>query len=286
VQDEMRAAGENDLVRFDRAFFGHVGFIFQNVARTFWLALTDAAFATVPVTGPAARLYRRSTRLSAAFALASDIAMGTLGGALKRKEALTGRLSDIHAALYLSSAALKRFHDEGSKERDLPCLRWACEYAHHQAQEAFFGFLANLPLRPAAWLLRVLAFPLGRSFAEPSDRVAHRVARGLVDGENESTREQLTRGIYLPARDEMGLGQLEVALEKTLKAQGVHKKIQAALKSEKLAKKPTDTLLERAVTAEVISAADRSLVEEAERARALAIAVDSFPARHRAAKSA
>jgi len=284
VQDEMKGAFEKDLALFDRAFFGHVGFVFQNVARTLWLALTNGTFSSVPVQGPASRYYRRSTRLSAAFALASDVAMGTLGGTLKRKEALTGRLADIHAWLYLSAAALKRFHDEGSKERDVPCMRWACEFAHHQAQEAFLGFLQNLPLRPAAWFLRLLAFPFGRSFQEPSDGLVHRVARGLVEGEG--LRDQLTRGLYLPPHDEMGLGQLEAAFEKASKALGVHKKIQAALKDKKLEKKPTESLLERAVTASVITASERTLVEEAERARALAIAVDSFPKRQRAAKSA
>jgi len=284
VQDEMRGAFEKDLARFDAAFFGHVGFVFQNMARTLWLALTDGAFASAPVSGPAARYYRRSTRLSAAFALAADLAMGTLGGSLKRKEALTGRLADIHAWLYLASATLKRFHDDGSKDRDLACLRWACEHAHHQAQEAYLGFLANLPLRPVAWLLRALAFPFGRSYREPSDALGHRVARSIVDGE--VMREHLTRGIYVPAREEMGLGQLESALDKAVKAMAVHKKIQTALKDKKLEKKPTDTLLERAVAADVISAPDRTVIEEAERARALAIAVDSFPTRQRAAKSA
>ena len=284
VQDEMRGAFEKDVARFDSAFFGHVGFVFQNVARTLWLALTDGAFASTPVQGPAARYYRRSTRLSAAFALASDVAMGTLGGALKRKEALTGRLADIHAWLYLASAALKRFHDEGSKERDLPFLRWACEHAHHQAQEAFLGFLDNLPLRPAAFGLRLLAFPFGRSFKAPGDGLVHRVARALTEGEG--VRDQLTRGIFIPARDEMGLGTLEAAFEATSRAAAVHKKIQLALKDKKLEKRPTETLLERAVGASVITASERSQIEEAERARALAIAVDSFPKRQRAAKSA
>jgi acyl-CoA dehydrogenase len=284
VQDEMRAAAEKDLARFDRAFFGHVGFVFQNVARTLWLALTDGIFVSLPIRGPAARYYRRSSRLSAAFALAADVAMGTLGGTLKRREALTARLADVHAWLYLSSAALKRFYDEGSKERDLPLLGWACEHAQHEAQVAFSGFLDNLPLRPAAWLLRLLAFPLGRTLREPSDALIHRVARALLEGEG--VREQLTRGIYVPAKTEMGLGQLEVAAERALAAQAVHRKIQAALKDRKLEKKPTETLLERAVAASVISASERSQVEEAERARALAIAVDSFPRRGARAKSA
>jgi acyl-CoA dehydrogenase len=284
VQDEMAGAFEKDVARFDRAFFGHVGFVFQNMARTLWLGLTNGAFATSPIIGPSARYYRRSTRLSAAFALVSDVAMGTLGGALKRKEALTGRLADIHAWLYLSSAALKRFHDEGSKERDLPALRWACEHAHRQAQDAFFGFFDNLPLRPAAWFLRWLAFPLGHAFPGPSDVLVHRLARAITDGE--LLREQLTKGMYLPSREEPGLGQLEAALDKVVRAQGVHKKIQAALKDKKLEKRPTETLLERAIAASVIDASERTQVEEAERARALAIAVDSFPRRGAKAKSA
>jgi len=284
VQDEMRGAQEKDVPLFDRALWGHVGFVFRNAARTLWLGLTDGVFASVPVQGPAAGYYRRSTRLAAAFALASDLAMGTLGGALKRKESLTGRLADIHAWLYLASAALKRFHDDGSKERDIPSMRWACEHAHHQVQEAFFGFLANLPLRPVAWLLRALAFPLGRSFASPRDRLTHAVARGLIDGE--AAREHLTRGMYLPAHDEPGLGLLEAALEKIVKAHGASRKVQTALREKKLDKRPTETLLDRAVEAGVLTAPERSQIEEAERARASAIAVDAFPARAYAVRTA
>jgi hypothetical protein len=236
------------------------------------------------VNSKAAVYYRRANRLSSAFALAADVAMGTLGGALKRKEALTGRLADIHSWLYLCSAALKRYNEEGAKERDLPTLRWACEHAQYEAQEAYLGFLQNMPLRPAAWALRLLAFPFGRSFSRPSDRLVHRVARALT--ENTEMRDHLTRGIHVPSHDEMGLGQLEAAFEAVAKAQGVHKKIQAALKDKKLEKRPTDTLLERAIDAGTIDADEKQLVEEAERARALAIAVDSFPGRKKAAKSA
>jgi acyl-CoA dehydrogenase len=174
-------------------------------------------------------------------------------------------------------------HADGNNRGD----EWrfeACEHAQHQAQEAFLNFCDNLPLRPAAWLLRALAFPFGRAFTEPRDGVVHRLARGLVEGEG--VREHLTRGMYVPPQLEMGLGQLEAAYDKALKAQGVHRKIQAALKDKKLEKKPTETLLERAVAAGTIDNAERQQVEEAERARALAIAVDSFPRQRARAKSA
>ena len=284
VQDEMKGAFEEDVVLFDRSFFGHVGFIFQNAARALLLGLTNSVLAFVPINGPQAVYYRRLTRASAAFALLADAAMGTLGGALKRKEAITGRLSDALAWMFLASTALKRYHDDGSKERDLATLRWVCEHALHEVQVALDGVLRNLPLRPAAWILHALIFPFGQRWRVPSDSLVERVARGLLDGG--ALREHLTRGIFLPPHDELGLGLLEGTLEKVVRAQEVHTRIRTAVRDRRLEKKPKATLVERALEAKLISEADRALVEEAEAARQGAIAVDSFSPRAYAELSA
>jgi acyl-CoA dehydrogenase len=254
-----------------------VGFVFRNVCRTFLLALTNGVFLGAPVQTKAAPYYRRLTRLSAAFALTADVAMGTLGAALKRKEALTGRLADVLAWMYIASAALKRFHDDGSKERDLPYLRWSCDHALHETQRAFFELFANLPLRPAGWLLRVLAFPFGRAFAPPRDACVHAAAAGLLDGG--AARGHLTRGIYLPASEEPGLGRLEAALDQVVRAQAVQKKIASAVREKRLEKRPAETLVERALASAVINAGEKELLAAADRARDEAIAVDAFPQR-------
>jgi acyl-CoA dehydrogenase len=284
VQAEMRAAFDDDLDGFDRAFFGHIGFVFRNVARNVVHALTGGFLAPSPVPGAASPYYRGLTRMSAAFALASDVAMGTLGGALKRKEKITGRLADVLAWMYLASAALKRFHDEGSKARDLPFVRWFCEHALYEAQEAYLGVLRNLPFRPAAWFLRALAFPFGRRFAPPSDRLGHQVAAALVDGGE--AREHLTGAMYVPPEDERGLGVLEDALAKVVRAQAVHAKIGEAVKAKRLERKPTDTLVERAHAAGIVTDGDRAVIAEAEAARSKAIAVDAFAQRKYAEMSA
>ena len=52
------------------------------------------------------------------------MALLTLGGALKRKEMLSARFGDILSELYLLSAALKRWQDEGRQSADLPALQW------------------------------------------------------------------------------------------------------------------------------------------------------------------
>ena len=284
VQDEMKGAFEKNVAQFDRAFFGHVGFVFQNMARSLVLGLTGGGLATSPKSGPEAKYYKSFTRMSAAFSLTADMAMGTLGGSLKRKEAITGRLSDILAQLYIGSAVLKRYHDEGSKEADFPFVRWYCEYALHEIEQAFDGVFRNLPLRPAAWLLRGLVFPLGRRHAAPSDRLAHQVAKGLLDGS--APREHLTRGMYVPPSDELGLGLLEATLTKVVAAQSVQAKIREAVKARRLDKKPSATILDRAVEGEFITSDERELVREAERARNEAIAVDAFQRRAYAEMSA
>jgi len=277
VQDEMAAAFAKDVARFDKAFFGHVGFVFQNVARSFLLGLTGGALATSPVSTRVAPYYKKLTRTSAAFALLSDVAMGTLGGALKRKEAITGRLADSLAWMFLASAALKRFNTEGSKDRELPLVRWVVEHALHQCQEAMLGVLQNLPLRPAAWAVRLVAFPLGRTMAPPSDRLTQRVAALLLDGN--PCRDHLTQGMYVPTREDTGLGLLELALEQIVRAQPVRRKIHEAIRVKRLEKRPAGTLAQRAVEAKVITEAESQLLDAARQMRAKAVAVDAFAKR-------
>ena len=283
VQDEMNAAFADDVETFDRAFFGHVGFVFTNAARAFVHGLTGAAFAPAPSDADprVKHYYKKLARMSSAFALASDVAMGTLGGALKRKETITGRLADVLAQLYIASAVLKRYHSEGSRRADLPLVEWFVQHALHQAQVAYMGTLQNLPLRPAAWFLHLCAFPMdllpgtGMRFNPPSDRLGRKVAQLLVDG-NEG-RERLTGNMHIPKSSELGLGQLEWALDKVVEAAKVQDKIKAAVKAKKLERKPKNTLVARALEAKVIDEDEVRVIEEAEEARNHAVAVDSFP---------
>jgi len=275
VQAELNAAEENDVVAFDRAFYGHIGFVFQNAARSFVHGLTCARLASAPTSGPAARYYRRIEQLSSSFALLGDVAMGTLGGGLKRKEAITGRLADAAAWMYIVGATLKRHKTEGSQRDHLAALCWVAEHGIYQAEQALDGVLRNLPLRPAAWALRPILFPLGRRATPPSDAVCQRLARSIIDGG--SMRDDLTRGMHLPAADKLGLGTLEAALGKVLKANVVHKKIHAAVRSKSLTKHPKDTLTARALAAGTITDEEHTTLQEAEAARHQAITVDSFP---------
>jgi len=274
VREEMKALADGDLARFDRAFFGHIGSVLTNTARAFLLGLTGARLARSPVRGPLARFLRQLSRMSTAFALVSDAAMATLGGQLKRREKLSGRLADALAWLYLASASAKRFWDEGQSERDRPLLEWVGRHALHQIQDALCGILDNLPNRFAARALRWVVFPLGARYRPPSDALGAQVARALLEDREERLR--LTRDIYVPPPHEPGLGRLEAALDKVVEALAVEAKIRDALRAGRIDRAPGDALVELAREAAVITEEDCQLIRAADAARDEAIQVDAF----------
>lgn len=274
VHDEMQAVADNDLKGFDKAFFGHLGSVYSNAIRSLVLALTGGRLVAVPGNVPASAYFRALTRYSASFALVADVCLATLGGALKRREKISGRLADALAWLYLASATLKRFHDDGRPAEDVALLRWSCDLALWNIQEALRGVLDNLPNRLAALMVRFLVFPLGARRRPPDDELGAQVAQGLLDG-NE-TRLRLTPDIFIPDANEDGLGRLEAALEKVVAAKDSNAKVIDAVRAGTLDREPRDNLIDRAAAQGIINGEGLKRLEAAEAARGDVIQVDSF----------
>ncbi|HVS18265.1 MAG TPA: acyl-CoA dehydrogenase, partial [Planctomycetota bacterium] len=282
VQDAMAAEAAGDVPRFDRAFFGHVGLVFTNGSRALVHGLTGSLLAGSPVSGAAAPYFKQLTRCAAIYGLLADVAMGTLGGELKRKENLSGRLADGLAYLYLASGAIKRFVDDGQPERDRAAFRWALEHALFEFHTAMNGLLDNLPLRIVAWKLRWVCYPFGMRFKQPSDRLGARLARGLVEGG--PLREALSELVYVPQGDEPGLARVEAALTAVVAALPVRAKLKAAQRAKKLPRKlEFEALVAQAREAGVLDASEVELVRKADEARKAAVLVDAFEPQHEAA---
>src|SRR5476649_1162118 len=214
---EMEAArrqGPEGLEAFDRAMFGHIGFVLANTVRAVVHGLTAGRLLKAPAqTEPAlAPYYRQIERLSVVLALVSDISMGVLGGALKRKESITGRLGDILSQLYILSCILKRFDDDGRPRADLPLVHWAAQDALLRAHEALAEVLDNYPSNAAAAVVRGLTFPFGIPQRKPSDRLLAQVA-DVVQTPGE-TRERLLANSYIPRPeiDKLAYGELALRL--------------------------------------------------------------------------
>jgi len=285
VLREIEATREPDRekasIAFDEALFGHLRFTASNLARTLVMGLTGARFVRVPagVAPETRRYYQQLTRFSAAFALVADVSMGTLGGTLKRREKLSARLGDILSLMYLCSATLKRFEAEGRQHADAPLLHWAIGDAMFKAQNAFDGVISNFPNRIVAALLGTTVFPLGRPCVVPSDRLGQRVARILI--EPSASRDRLTAGMYLSRAKANPVAQIERALAATLAAEPAEAKLRSAMKSGHLDARLApgaglDTLLARAETAGVLTAAEAEAITVARELTAEVVQVDDF----------
>lgn len=274
VHDEMEAIANRDLKAFDAAFFGHMAHTIKNSARTFLLALTGGALAASPRSGPEARHYKDIGRYSAAFALVADIALATLGGALKRKEYLSGRLADAFAWMFLSTAALKHFDDQGRPDNQRALLDWTCTHALLEVENALLGVLANLPNRPVAWIAKALMFPFGATRKPLSDAQIDAVAELMVS--DSGARQALTADVYIPEADEPGLGALEDALVHVRAAAPARDKLDKARRDGKLAKGAPAAMAAVALTQGILTEQERTLIDEAERLRDAVIQVSDF----------
>ena len=245
----------------------------RRIRRGALLALTGGWLSPGPLRGPTGRAVRRANRLTAAFTLVSDVALLILGGRFKFKEQLSGRLADALSHLYMVSAMIKRYEDDGRPAADLPLLQWALDDSFHRIQQSLDEVLANFPSRPAGLLLRALAFPLGRRLHRPTDRNTSEVA-GFLLSHNE-TRERLVTGVY-SARGDDAVGLLLQAFDAALAAAPAERAIRNAYK-DAVTPSNYEALVDKAVGAGVITEAQASDVRRAQALASRVIAVDSFP---------
>lgn len=264
---EILALGDADpekgLADFDEAFWSHVAHALRNGIRTFARSWTNGALSPAPDAGRARRFYRQAGRYSAGFALASDIALLTLGGDLKRKEMLSARLGDILSELYFLSGALKRWEDEGRQDADFPLLQWCADTAFATIEQRFDEVFANLPNRPAAWLLRAAILPFGVHRRGPSDRTTQACAELLLHPSD--TRDRLVENVYVGGKDQ-AVGQLIDAFERVVATQPIHDR----LKAQKIGDWKV------AADQGLVSAAEIAELQAADKAVAEVIAVDDF----------
>ncbi|HEU0277267.1 MAG TPA: acyl-CoA dehydrogenase [Rhodanobacteraceae bacterium] len=286
VLKEMHAAREPDrakaLHEFDAALFGHLGFGMSNAVRALVLGVTYAKIGKAPGDAYTRRYYRKLNRYSAALALTADTAMGVLGGKLKFKEKLSARLGDVLSYLYICSAMLKRYEDEGRPEAERPLLAWAFHDAVWRMQMALDGVIRNFPVRPVAWVLHTLVFPFGRREVPPSDRLGRRVAAILTAANG--ARDALVHGMYLTPTPNNPVGRMHALLPDVVAAEPVERKFLKAVKAGAVHGYDYFAQLANAEKVGAISTTERAQLERLRRVTAEFINVDDFdPAELRAA---
>jgi len=270
VLKEMLALEENDprqaLVDFDESFWGHVAHSLKTFFRAWGTSWSFGLIGAAPDEGLAKPYYRQLSRYAAAFAVMADAALLLLGGGLKRKEMLSARFGDILSELYFLSAVLKRWKDDGRPEADLVLVDYCLRRGLATIEQRMNAIIRNLPMRPAAWLLKFFLLPFGVRQAGPTDKLTRRCAELLL--EPSEVRDRLTAGLFLEAGANNSIAELEQAFELTCALQPLTERIRDAHCAG------TDEALQKGL----ISDAEAQRLKDVEAAVARVIAVDDFPA--------
>ena len=280
VLKEMAAVAEPDRAKavqaFDQAFFGHLGFVLGNLARSAWYGLGGAHLAAVPACAPAmAPYYRAVTRLSTAFAVMTDLSMFVLGGTLKRRERISARLGDVLSQMVLASSVLKRFEDDGRPQADLPYVHWALQDALFKGQQGLAGVLDNFPNRMLAVLLRACMFPFGLAQRAPSDALGSAVAQAMQTAG--ADRERLLADCFMAtgASDPVACGEMALALLPAVEA--IELRLKAALPRMPQNLPAVQQWATAAMAAGLLSEGERGLLLQFARLAAILVQVDDFP---------
>jgi acyl-CoA dehydrogenase len=275
VQACQDADGRRGLAAFETAFLGHLSFTLSNVAGALFHNLTGGRFARAPSdAGATAQWYRQLSRQSRSFALVADLTVALLGGGLKTRQKIAGRMADALSELYLLACTLKRFEDDGRPAEDRDVVDFAALNALHRSEQALSGVIDNFPVAPARWLMRLCVLPWGETRRPAPDRLGSRVAaRALEPGPH---RDRLTKHVFVSRDLADPTGLLEVALEKVVASEAAERKLERAIRQGTVERFHGRDWIAEAVSKGVLDAGEGALLREVEDLTARAIAVDHF----------
>ncbi len=275
VQACQDADVEKGKAAFEAAFLGHVAFSLSNITGALFHNLSGGFFGQVPEQSyGTAEWYRQLWRQSRNFALVSDLTVAVLGGGLKTKQKITGRLADSLSELYMLSCVLKRYEDDGKPHNDRLIVSLAAQNALYRNQQALQGAIENFPVAPVRWLMNWCVFPLGARYRPAPDRLGHQVVSlALEPGD---VRDRLTRDIFISRDVSDPTGLLEVTLEKVVRAEDAEKKLDRAVRHGLIKRYHGVDWIGDALRRDVITESEAQLLRDVEALTARVISVDHF----------
>jgi acyl-CoA dehydrogenase len=276
VFPEMESARTDDLPAFDQALFGHLGFTVNRAVRAMTLGLTGSRLARSPIAGKTAPYFRQLERFSASLAFVSDLTMAVLGGKLKFKERLSARLGDVLSQLYIASSVLKYYIHHGQQAGDDAHMQWAMDNCLFEIARAFDEFLRNFPVRPVAWVMRRVVFPVGNGYLPVSDALNAKVASQLL--QQTELRDRISWLVFKNGGPHDAVGRIEHAWNLLQKAEPAFLKYYKMMVREELAGDDTGERLTDAVKRRLLTRDEAELVAEFDKVRLDVIQTDHFTA--------
>jgi acyl-CoA dehydrogenase len=276
VYNEMDAVARDDLDDFDRQLWGHLGYAINRGVRAFAQAWTGARLARRPGKEGMARYYQHIERLSAALALCADVALGTLGGALKLREATSARLGDVLSQLYMASAVLRYHETFGQHSADHEVhARWALDNALAEAGEALDAFCRNYPVRGVGRFLRFVLLPYGQPYRRPSDSRTASLADTMLRA-NDVSAAIRERGLVYVGNAEEPTGRLLRAFDALEEIRPAYERFLKAVSKGEVPGDDLDSQLDEAAGRGLLTATEARAIRVYDSLRRDVILTDDF----------
>ncbi len=290
IVEEIEAAGMEDetaaVEKLDSVFFRHIGHTTRNVLRSLLLGVSFGWLERVPAQGGLQTYYRQLSRFAAAYSLLTDVTLLSIGGGLKARQRLSGRMADCLVQLYYASAVIKQWHEEGYPESERVLVEWCLQTCLHDLQQQMRELIDNFPLAALRWPLRLVVFPLGyRGLRGPDDALGAKVAASIVEAG--AARDRIVRGAYVNEDPTDSLGRVLHTWRLARDTQGIRDNLHDAIRKQD----PDDLdgiallmghqraeLVDWAVSKDIVSEDDRESLLEALTALYDVIRVDAFDA--------
>ena len=234
IVEEIEAAGMEDqdkaAKKFDGIFYRHLAHTTRNALRSFVLGLSKGRLEAAPRHGEIQQYYRQLGRFSAAFAMMTDVTLLTVGGGLKARQRLSGRMADCLVHLYYATAVIKQWHEEGYPEDQRDLVEWSLQTCLHDLQDSMREAIINFPVAALRWPLRLIVFPLGATGLNgPDDRLGARVSATIVD--DTPVRQRISRGTFVNLDPDDPLGRVLNAYKLANETAGMRQRLHEAIRS-------------------------------------------------------
>lgn len=253
VYGEINALEKGDINTFDTLFFSHAAHVIKNGFRSLFTGLSRGHLHRPKIGGVTARYEQKLAWVSTKFAFLSDVALAIIGSGLKQRESVSGRFADILAQMYMLTATVKRFREEGERKEDEVLLKVAMEKGFNEIDAAFAGIYQNLSKGVLGLIFKINGFysKLNSFGSEIQDADLHKIATLLTS--DATARARVCNNVYLGGR-----------IEELLRANQAMQEAKPAF--SKLKHSGSQTLDENEI----------KLIDRARKLQAGIIAVDSF----------
>jgi acyl-CoA dehydrogenase len=268
IYKQINALNSNNVESFDKAFFAHIGLVFNSFAKSLAYYFTRGQINCQK--GYFQRYKQKLTWVSSEFTLLTNVALGILGPSLKKRENISARFGDILSNCYLITATLREF-ENNPKEENEDLVDYICNYCFNEIQIAREEIITNIGylgfLLP---LVKINPFSI-----KAKDSLNAKIVNTLNTQEN---LQNLTSSLFISKNKEDRLAKIQEAVKLNKKAQNSFKILKEAIKNGTIQKDNSENMINELLEKNLLSKDEIEEMLEAHTLKQEVISVDSFEA--------